>query len=281
MHEEKPYTGGRAYSKRDAEILLQWVKELGCNFIRLAHYPHNENMVRLAEQKGILVWEEIPVYWTVDWYSSEAYKAAASQLTEMIIRDRNRANVIIWSMMNETPETDQRNLFLQKFIRKARQLDSTRLIGAALNYGRTQADPDKYLINDPLNKRVDVIGINEYIGWYDGTPERCSKVHWEVYENKPVIISEFGAGAKQGHHADSQTRWSEEFQEYFYKESLKMIQKIDNLAGTSPWILMDFRSPRRNLPHIQDGWNRKGLLSPQGKKKKAFYIMRKFYTQID
>ena len=76
---------------------------MGCNFVRLAHYPHNENMVRTAERMGLMVWSEIPVYWTIKWEDPGTYKNAENQLTDMITRDKNRANVIIWSVANETP----------------------------------------------------------------------------------------------------------------------------------------------------------------------------------
>ena len=100
-----------------------------------------------------------------------------------------------------------------------------------------------------------------------------------IEQDKPVIISEFGAGAKFGLHGDRDARWTEEYQEYLYMETLKMIEKIDKLSGFSPWILADFRSPRRPLPGIQDGWNRKGLISDLGQKKKAFYILQKYYNE--
>src|SRR3954447_271280 len=67
IHEEAPFRGGRAFSQEDAKTLLGWAKELGCNFVRLAHYPHNEAMIREADRLGIMVWSEIPVYWTILW----------------------------------------------------------------------------------------------------------------------------------------------------------------------------------------------------------------------
>jgi beta-glucuronidase len=110
-------------------------------------------------------------------------------------------------------------------------------------------------------------------------PERAREVKWEIEQDKPVFISEFGAGAKFGLHGDKTDRWTEEFQEYVYIETLNMIDQIPQLRGFSPWILVDFRSPRRPLPNIQDGWNRKGLISSEGEKKKAFYILKKFYDK--
>ena len=99
--------------------------------------------------------------------------------------------------------------------------------------------------------------------------------------DKPIIISEFGAGALQGYHADSLTRWSEEFQDLLYKETLPTLARIPQLSGITPWILVDFRSPRRMLIPIQDGWNRKGLISETGNKKKAFFTLKKFYSEWD
>ena len=277
IHEERPYDDGRVRTKQQARQLLQWAKELGCNYVRLAHYPHNEHMVRLADEMGILVWEEIPVYWTIDWDNASTLKNAKNQLSEVILRDRNRASVIIWSMANETPVSEPRNRFLNELASMTRDLDGTRLISAALEQSNYKGNANVRTIEDPFAEVVDILSFNQYIGWYDGLPSKAQNITWEIKQNKPVIISEFGAGAKQGFHADSLTRWSEEYQAYLYRETLNMIEKIDQLKGLSPWILVDFRSPRRQLPEIQDEWNRKGLISDDGIKKKAFYILQSYY----
>lgn len=277
IHEESPIRGGRANTLEDAQQLLQWAKELGCNYVRLAHYPHNEHMARMADKMGMMVWEEIPVYWTISWENEETYLNAENQLTEMISRDKNRASVIIWSMANETPNSEARNIFLTRLATRARSLDSTRLISAALEQTNYEGNPDIQTIDDPFAEVVDILSFNQYIGWYVGLPERCSQISWIITQNKPVLISEFGAGAKYGFHGDSLTRWTEEYQEYLYIETLKMIDRIPQIQGFSPWILVDFRSPRRPLPEIQDGWNRKGLLSEKGEKKKAYFILQEYY----
>lgn len=279
IHEESPFHDGRAYSREDAKQLLTWAKELGCNYVRLAHYPHNEHILRLADEMGILVWEENPVYWTIDWENPETYKNAENQLSEVIARDKNRASVIIWSMANETPTTEARLKFLTNLAVFTRKTDPTRLISAALEQTSYQGKANVKTIHDAYAEVVDVLSFNQYVGWYEGLPEKCAKVEWKITQNKPVLISEFGAGAKYGLHGDKSERWTEEYQEYLYAETIKMLSKIEQLSGFSPWILRDFRSPRRVLPGIQDDYNRKGLISEKGEKKKAFFILQEFYNQ--
>jgi beta-glucuronidase len=281
MHEENALRGGRAYSKEDAQLLLNWAKELNCNYVRLAHYPHNEYMARLADEMGIMVWEEIPVYWTIMFDNPATFDNAKQQLTGLIRRDKNRASVIIWSMANETPVGKTRNDFLKGLVLHARSLDNTRLISAAMEAHSDRDNPDIRIVEDPFAENVDVISFNEYVGWYDGLPDKCDKINWIIGYNKPVIISECGGGALQGFHGDSLTRWSEEYQENLYKKTLEMLIKIPQLRGVSPWILCDFRSPRRLLPGIQDGWNRKGVIGQNGTKKKAFYVLEDFYDKME
>ena len=274
IHEEKPYGGGRANCTEDAHTLLSWAKELGCNFVRLAHYPHNEYAVREAERMGIMVWSEIPVYWTIAWKNFATYQNAEAQLHDMIARDHNRANVIIWSIANETPHSTERDQFLGRLATYARSQDSTRLISMAMEV--TGASNYHNKLQDNMNKYVDVVSFNQYIGWYRDVND-APKMTWEIPYNKPVIISEFGGGARAGLHGEKNQRWTEEFQENLYRENTAMLDKIDGLAGTTPWILKDFRSPRRVLTGILDYYNRKGLVSDQGEKKLAFDVLKKWY----
>ena len=276
IHEEKAYSGGRANCTEDAHTLLSWAKELGCNFVRLAHYPHNEYTVREAERMGIMVWSEIPAYWTISWTNPATYENAQHQLHDMIARDHNRANVIIWSIANETPHSAERDSFLSRLAKYARTQDQTRLISMAMEV--TSASNYHNKLQDNMNEYVDVISFNEYIGWYRDVND-AAKMTWEVPYNKPVIVSEFGGGALAGYHGAKNQRWTEEFQENLYIENLRMLEKIDGLSGTTPWILKDFRSPRRVLSGIQDYYNRKGLVSDDGQKKKAFWILKSWYEK--
>ena len=270
--------GGRVTTAAQSEQLLGWAKELGCNFVRLAHYPHNELTTRAADRLGLLVWSEIPVYWTIDWTNDETYRNAEAQLTDMIGRDTERASIIIWSIANETPVNEARTKFLTRLATKARALDGTRPISAAMEKHAKAGAKDVQVVQDPLADVVDLVSFNEYVGWYDGTPEKCARVSWEIGYNKPIFISEFGGDARQGLHGDKTQRWTEEYQADLYRQSLAMFDRIDGLVGFAPWILVDFRSPRRVLPGVQDGFNRKGLVSSDGVKKEAFSVLQKYYA---
>jgi beta-glucuronidase len=279
LHEEAPVRGGRAYSADDAQTLLGWAKELGCNFVRLAHYPHNENEIRLADRMGLLVWSEIPVYWDVAWKDPATLANARAQLRDMIARDHNRAAVILWSLSNETPAKPERLAFLRTLAEDARQFDPTRLITSALNSAENTG-PDQQILKDPMGEFLDVLGLNEYYGWYGGRPEDADRQTWTIAYDKPLVVSEFGGGAPYGRHGDAESRWTEEYQASLFVHQLNMVNKIPQLAGLTPWVLMDFRSPRRPLAGIQDYYNRKGLFSNTGQRKQAFFVLQKFYRDM-
>jgi beta-glucuronidase len=223
---------------------------------------------------GILVWSEIPCYWTIDWKNEATYQNAKQQLTDMIHRDQNRANIIIWSIANETPHSAERDRFLGRLADEARQLDNTRLISMAMEV--TGASNYVNRLSDNMHDKVDVVSFNQYVGWYRDVND-AAKMTWEIPYEKPVIVSEFGGGAKFGLHGAKNQRWTEEFQENLYRENLRMLDKIEGLAGTTPWVLKDFRSPRRVLNGIQDYYNMKGLYSDKGEAKKAAQVLREWY----
>ena len=133
---------------------------------------------------------------------------------------------------------------------------------------------------DPLGAYLDVLGNNEYIGWYDGPIEKADRIVWRSAFDKPLVMSEFGGDARKGLHGPPNMIWTEEYQESLYRHQLAMLERIPFLSGMSPWILKDFRSPRRPLPGIQDYFNRKGLISEKGERKKAFEVLRRFYSSL-
>lgn len=277
LHDENPLIPGRLRSQGEMRMMLQWAKELNCNYVRLAHYPHNEEMVRLADEMGLLVWAEVPVYWTISWQNGETFKNAQRQLTDLIVRDKNRASTIVWSVGNETPISEPRNIFMGKLVATARALDETRLVAAALEIHRNGSG---IVVEDSLGTLLDLVSFNEYAGWYWSNTKDMLNYRFDIKLNKPVVITEFGADALAGFHGDSATRWSEEYQELLYKNQFTMLKAMSGLRGMTPWILADFRSPRRQHPYLQDFWNRKGLISETGKKKKAFFVLKAFYDEV-
>ena len=199
IHEENPLRGGRAWSEADAKLLLGWAKELNCNFVRLAHYPHNEYMARVADEIGLMLWEETPVYWTIEWTNAGTLQLAKKQLADLIARDQNRASVVVWSVANETPISDaHRRNSSNRLVDEARELDGTRLVSAAMEVRTDPHDPLHKIVDDPFGQYTDLVSFNQYTGWYDGLPDKIDRIHWSIKYQKPVFISEFGADAKAG-----------------------------------------------------------------------------------
>jgi beta-glucuronidase len=279
MHDEAPTRAGRAHGDDDARTSLGWAKDLGCNFIRLAHYPHDEHTLRMADRMGLLVWSEIPLWQGIAWTAPGELEKAKHMLTEEVARDHNRAAIIFWSISNETTKSPERNALLHDLAAAARALDDTRLITSAV-FQPGRPAPHTLALDDPLIADLDVIGVNEYIGWYEGVPADADVTTFTNPFGKPVIVSEFGGDAKQGLHGAATQRWTEEYQEDIYKHQLPLLRKTPFIRGTAPWILKDFRSPTRHLPGIQDGFNRKGLVSNTGEKKKAWFVMQQFYADM-
>ncbi len=282
-HEEPVGEPRRAHSEADARSIFTEIKSLGCNFARLAHYPHNDFMSRVADEMGVLLWCEIPVYWSIDWENQQTLDNATTQLSEMIIRDRNRASIILWSLANETPTSAPRTRFIKHLAETAKMLDPTRLTTAALFMKPEKIEEDgetirTYTLDDPLAEHLDVMGCNQYLGWYYTKLEDIAGSRWISSQNKPLIMSEFGAAAPIGRRGEKTERWTEDYQRAVYEAQLKMMDGIGFLRGLSPWILKDFRTPKRALPGIQDYFNRKGLLSDKGEKKLAWQTVRDYYT---
>ena len=283
FHEEIPQRMGRAFSLTDAVMLLSEAKALGCNMIRLAHYPQNEYTVRMAEQMGFLLWEEIPIWQGIDFENKNTRLKAGAMIKEMVMRDKNRCALGFWGVANETQPSEPRNEFLRYLIKCCKEIDSTRLMTAAFDLVKFDRDKQVFVMDDPFIKELDVVAINKYMGWYHQWPVAPDKAVWDVGKNQPLIISEFGGEALYGKtgEADVASSWSEDYQAKLYQDNIEMFKHIPNLRGVSPWVLFDFRSPFRFHPINQDGWNRKGLVSDQGFRKKAWYIMNSYFKNIN
>ena len=332
MHSEPIGIPGPAFSKEHFQDLLLTAKDLNINFIRAAHYPYTRHLAKVADKLGLMLWEEVPVYWNIDWDNSETLNIATNQITRLVQRDQNRASVVVWSVANETPLSSSRMKFLNTLLSEIEVIDSTRLTTAALLSGSEEqfkalvlvlalkgfnsqwVNPQEKAIfrfildqanipidselnfsisiDDPLGKSVDLISYNEYFGWYyvtfftdqmmisEGT---LRKLMFEIMPsikissvfNKPIHISEFGAGAKYGNHSNK--IWSENYQASLYRHQLEMLSNNPQIKGISPWVFKDFRAMLRPLPGIQDFYNRKGLIDENGNKKEAFDVLADFY----
>lgn len=266
---------GKVSTIEDVTRRYQDAKRLGCNALRLAHYPHHEHAAKLADEMGLMLWEEVPVYWAIQFDNEATYQDAHNQLEEMMTRDRNRASVIIWGVGNENADTDPRYSFMRRLADHAKSFDPTRLVGAACLINREQ-----FRIEDRLADHLDIIGLNEYFGWYEEGFEGLRQLLANSKPDRPVLISEVGADALAGHHGPDSELFTEERQAWVFENQIEAIRKIDWICGFFPWLLYDFRSPRRQTS-IQNGINRKGLIAEDKRTQKlAFEVIAGFYRQI-
>ncbi len=272
-HEES-LENGRALTEAEMLSTLALAKEMNCNFMRLAHYPHSGEVSRLADRLGIMLWEEIPVYWSLEFDNPATLDNAANQLVELMKRDGNRASVIVWAVGNENPDTDERFHFMNTLIDTARRRDPTRLVAAAC-----LVDLEKFTVSDRLAREVDILGINEYFGWYYYGYDRLAGLLARDY-GKPVVVSEFGAEAVAGLHGAADEQWTEEYQEEVYRNQFDVILGSAKVVGLAPWLLYDFKTPRRLNPR-QKMYNLKGLVDrTKDIRKKAFFCVRDRYAEL-
>ncbi len=265
---------GRVTTEAGIRHCFETARDLGCNMLRLAHYPHHEAAARIADEVGLLLWEEVPVYWAIAFDNPATLDDATNQLSELIKRDRNRASVIMWSVGNENADTDARLGFMSSLARTARTLDPTRLVTAACLINKQTCR-----IEDRLTDHLDVVGINEYYGWYESGYGGLERLIDAYDGSKPVFISEVGADAVAGNHGQETERFTEQHQASVYREQLARLRDFTALCGLSPWLLFDFRSNRRQNAY-QRGYNRKGLVAADKlTRKAAFSVLHQFYTE--
>lgn len=271
VHEDDEHLG-KVSTEADLQRRFDDARDLGANFLRLAHYPHHERAAQLADERGVLLWAEIPVYWAIDFANPATYADAENQLHELIRRDRNRASVIIWGVGNENADTDARYRFMSALATAARAADPSRLISAACLINR-----EIFAIEDRLADHLDVIGLNEYFGWYEPDYENLARLLANSNPGKPVIISETGADAEAGHIGAPGDLFSEAHQTDIFRQQLRILADASYIQGYCPWLLYDYRTERRHTRH-QRGWNRKGLIAEdKSTRKQAFAFLADYY----
>lgn len=221
-----------------------------------------------------MLWEEVPVYWSIAFDNAGTLADAKNQLTELVRRDRNRASVIIWSMGNENPDSDARYAFMSTLVDTARALDPTRLISAACLVNHV-----RFRIEDRLADVIDVIGINEYFGWYFPDCGELIAIGRNSNPGRPVVITETGAdGVKEG--GPKSGFFSEDDMTEVYRRQIDILGRLDYIRGMSPWILYDFRAEKR-MNRYQRGWNRKGLIAQdKTTRKEAFAVLAAHYHRL-
>lgn len=271
VHEDDALLG-KVSTVEDVRRRLDHAQELGCNVLRLAHYPHHEHVATLADERGMLLWAEIPVYWAIDFANPETFEDARNQLRELVVRDFNRASVVLWGVGNENADTDERYRFMAGLADEARRLDPTRLVTAACLINR-----EAFRIEDRLAAHLDVIGLNEYFGWYEPDFDGLEHLIAQSDPDRPVVISEFGADAVAGLRGADHDLFTEDCQASILQRQFEILATAPWLRGTFPWLLYDFRSERRQTRY-QKGWNRKGLIAEDKTTRKlAFETLKRLY----
>jgi beta-glucuronidase len=274
VHEDDLQTG-RCSDEADIHRRIRHAKELGANFLRLAHYPHDERVARICDEAGLLLWSEIPVYWAIDFANPATLADARNQLHELVARDANRASIILWGVGNENADTDARLAFMAELARAARAADPSRLVTAACLINR-----EHFRIEDRLAEHLDVIGLNEYFGWYEQGFQGLQRLLANSRPDRPVLISETGADARPGHRDPAAPLFSEERQAAFYEGQCTAIERAPYVRGLAAWLLYDFRSLRRQT-RAQGGFNRKGLVAEdKATRKLAFATLAACFRRL-
>ncbi len=259
---------------------LKMIKESGANFVRLAHYPNHPSVLEICDELGLLVWEEIPAWHIPPETLSNPKtieKWAKPQLKEMIQRDKNHPSIIIWSIGNEFDTMSALSLiYVRKMVNYTRSLDNSRLITYATN--RYQGD----LGYD----YIDVISINAYMGWYTAEINEFGKILDDIHKynpNKPILISEFGAGAVLGKRGEG--KYTEDFQVTFLKGYWSQIEErmsgsstnTGYVVGAAWWVFADFKSPRRIHSQIPK-YNLKGVVDQLRQPKLAYFEITTLFS---
>ncbi len=267
-HQDRPGKGNaltNADHRRDVEL----IKDTGFNFLRLAHYPQDEAVLRATDAVGLAVWEEIPVVNTIT--QSEAFaRHAETMLVEMIKQHYNHPSVVMWGYMNEIllrpldplPEGYVADIeaLAQHLDSVAKREDPSRPTAMAVTDG--MARETSPASSKRLNDIPDVLGLNLYFGWYYGTFADLGPFLDDVHARHPeqgLMVSEYGAGTDERVHAENPVAFdfSVEHGEAFHRESFPQIQARDYMVGSAVWNQFDFGSAGRQ--DTKNALNQKGL----------------------
>lgn len=261
-----------AHHKEDMELIC----EMGANTVRLAHYQHDGYFYDLCDEKGLVVWAEIPY---ISKHMPAGRENTVSQMKELIIQNYNHPSIVVWGLSNEITMngSDADLVENHKLLNDlAHEMDKTRLTAAAVV---SMCDVhDKYL------QIPDVLSFNHYFGWYGGDTSMngpwFDKFHAE-FPNIPVGMSEYGCEALGWHTSTPvQGDYTEEYQAYYHEELIKQLFTRPYLWATHVWNMFDFGADARNEGG-ENGQNHKGLVTFDRKyKKDAFYAYKAWLSDV-
>lgn len=260
---------------------IRLMKEMGANFIRFSHYPHEPALLEACDELGLLVWDEISIVNRIG-LQPDFEKNALLNMREMVLQHYNHPSVVLWGFMNEVlladgtfPQNEREHAMVKnrelalKLNAVAKELDPTRLTVIA-HHG----DFDKYE-KAGLNNITDVCGYNLYFGWYrEGFDnfDRFVENFKSKYPATPIIISEYGAGSNAGLYARQPRRFDNSMNwfELLHEEYLHRILANDKIAGGAVWNFADFSSEGRK--DTDPNMNNKGLFYYNRTPKDAAYL---------
>ncbi len=265
-HQDRPHIGNALtfeHHKEDIDLIC----EMGANTVRLAHYQHSQDFYNLCDEKGLVVWAEIPY---ISQHLENGVDNTKSQMTELIIQNYNHPCIVVWGLSNEITMSGSSKAIVDnhKILNDlAHSLDKTRPTCVAVV--TTCAIEDEYV------HISDVVSYNHYFGWYGGNVDMYGpwfdKFH-KKYPNTPIGISEYGCEALNWHTSNpEQGDYTEEYQAYYHEEVIKQIIDRPYLWATHVWNMFDFAADAR-AEGGENGMNHKGLVTFDRKyKKDSFY----------
>ncbi len=274
-HQDRENIGNALTIKEHVEDIAI-IKEIGANSIRLAHYQHDEKFYDLCDEEGFVVWAEIPV---ISKFSKKKQAQARLMLEELIKQNYNHPSIFCWSIENEISIAGSAPSLIAGITELnniAHKLDPTRPTASA----QVAFSP----ISSKLNDITDILGYNQYFGWYVQTVDEIDNWLDRFRAERPtakLCLSEYGAeGVTTLHSAQPiQGDYSEEYQALYHEHYIKAINERDWLWGSYVWNMFDFGSAMRNEGGVR-GRNNKGLVTIDRKiKKDSFYVYKAYWAE--
>ena len=268
-HQDRLGIGNALLPEHHAED-IDLIMEMGATTIRLAHYQHNQYFYDLCDEKGLVIWAEIPY---ISQHMPNGVDNTVQQMKELIIQNYNHASIVVWGLSNEiTAEGADNGVVENHHILNdlVHEMDKTRLTTMA---AVSMCSPDHPYISIP-----DTVSYNHYFGWYGGTIDTYGpwfdKFHAD-HPNQPIGVSEYGCEALNWHNSEPEAGdYSEEYQAVYHESLIKQLFSRKYLWATHCWNMFDFAADARNEGG-EAGQNHKGLISFDRKyKKDAFYAYK-------